>query len=488
MKLMKYFFIFIGIAITTSVFAQDITSNQLKQIRSAIYNWVDKYLEYSYLSSEYDVEKYRSLFADNEVPVVNDYLPITNDERIALQEYTELFSTSNVYQAYPYTYEASIVIQEEQMAAKSYICVLAVQKSIMFSDEEKLYEYPKKDYTLYITLEYDFKTKKIQCTEIHTSDQLIVEYVLRQDNDSISHTYIEGKDTLALLKNKELLPVVTSKFMYHYPFDNKIVEVKRDTMRHNFHVGAIIGPSFYLSAFNTPDFYNHSQKAGLIAGFNLGFYHQCHLKENHRFGIEYGLLFSRNTLHILGDYKTSYNTVDPDGGEYLRIVDATGFHEQLKMFTLSIPVSLRYDFFLTPNLSLFAGIGTYASYDLLQQSNVSVNVQYSGYYDWLFDLTIDKNGIYDFGNFQQEGSTQDICLSNFNVGLLFNVGCQYFIPKSHWSIEPSIRYQTSLFTPLTNPEEFNLLEKDGELHSATNLLDNIYKHNLTLQLNFNFHF
>lgn len=488
MKLIKYFYIFIGVAITTSVFAQDITSNQLKQIRSAVYNWVDKYLEYSYLSSEYDVEKYRSLFADDNVPVVNEYLPITNDEKIAIQEYAELFSISDVYRAYPYTYESSIAIQEERVAAKSYGCVLTLQKSIMFSDEEKLYEYPQKDYTLYITLKYDFKKKKMQCTEIQTSDQLSVEYVLRQDNDSIFHTYIEGKDTIELLKNKELLPVVTSKYMYHYPFDNKMVEVKRDTTRHNFHLGAIVGPSFYSAAFNTPDFHNHSLKAGLKAGVNLGFYHQCYLKENHRFGIEYGLLFSRNALHILGDYKTQYHAIDPDGGEYQRIVNATEFHEQLAMLTLSIPISLRYDYFLTPNLSLFAGIGAYASYDLLQQSYVSVNAQYSGHYDWLFDLTIDKNGIYDFGNFQQEGNVQDISLNKLNIGLLLNVGCQYFIPKSHWSIEPSIRYQTSLFTPLTNPEEFHLLEKDGELHSATNLLDNIHKHNLTLQLNFNFHF
>jgi hypothetical protein len=86
MKSLRYCFVFVGVVLATSMFAQNITPNQLKQIRSAVYNWVDSYLEYSYLSSKYDINKYRSLFANNQVSVVNDYLPITEDERIAIQE------------------------------------------------------------------------------------------------------------------------------------------------------------------------------------------------------------------------------------------------------------------------------------------------------------------------------------------------------------------------------------------------------------------
>ena len=172
----------------------------------------------------------------------------------------------------------------------------------------------------------------------------------------------------------------------------------------------------------------------------------------------------------------------------MRLVNATDFREQIQLLSLSIPLSIRYDYFLRPHLSIFGRIGAYASYDLYQQSNISVNAHYAGFYDWLFDLTIDQNGIYDFGNFHQEGTVQDLFINKLNVGILFNVGCQYFIPKSRWSIEPSIRYQTSLFAPIAESPNFHLLERDGELHSATNLFNKIYKHNLTFQLNFNYHF
>ena len=91
MKRIRYTFLLVGVIFATSVMAQKITPNQLKQIRSAVYNWVDKYLEYSYLSSKYDIKEYRSLFANDQVSVVNDYLPITEDERIAIVEYNKLY-------------------------------------------------------------------------------------------------------------------------------------------------------------------------------------------------------------------------------------------------------------------------------------------------------------------------------------------------------------------------------------------------------------
>ena len=490
MKSLRYCFVFVGVVLATSMFAQNITPNQLKQIRSAVYNWVDSYLEYSYLSSEYDINKYRSLFANNQVSVVNDYLPITEDERIAIQEYSSLYlDPSTVYNAYPHTYESSIVIQDEEVTSKSYKCVLTVNKSISFSDEERKYEYPKKEYTLYITLECNFKEQEVLCTDIYTSDKLSVEYILHQESDSITNRYIDKTDTVALLKNTEHAPVIISKYMYHYHFDDKVVEVRRDTTKNNFHFGALVGPSFYSSAFFNTDFYNHSQKTGLAAGINLGFYHQLYLKGNNRIGIEYGASFNRNTFRLLGDYKTQYNAVDPDGGNYLRLVNAKNFYEQLQLISVSIPLCIRYDYFINPNLSVFGGIGAYASYDLFQQSQVSVDVEYAGYYDWLFDVTINQNGIYDFGLYHQDGTTHDINLNKLNVGVFLNIGCQYFIPKSNWSVEPSIRYQTSLFTPTINDDsDFHLLERDGEVNSVTNLFKSIYKHNVAVQLNFNYHF
>lgn len=489
MKGLRYCFLFIGVVLATSMFAQNMTPNQLKQIRSAVYHWVDSYLEYSYLSSEYDINKYRSLFTNDQVSVVNDYLPITEDERIAIQEYRRLYlDSSNVYNAYPHTYESSIIVQDEEVTSKSYKCVLTLDKSISFSDAERKYEYPQKEYTLYITLEYNFRDKKVLCTDIYTSDKLSVEYILHQEADSIINRYIDKQDTAVLLKNTEHAPAVISKYLYHYPFDNKLVEVRRDTTKNNFHLGVLVGPSFYSSTLNNTDFYNHSQKSGLAFGINLGFYHQLYLKGNSRIGIEYGVSFNRNTFNVLGDYQTQYYTVDPDGGNYLRLVNATGFHEKIQLWSFSIPLALRYDYFISPELSVFGTVGAFASYDLLQQSNVSVKTEYAGYYDWLFGITINKNGIYDFGQFSQNGSVQDMALKRLNAGMLVSLGCQYFIPKSHWSMEPSIRYQTSLFTPINSSFDFHLLERDGELHSATNLFKSIYKHNITMQLNFSYHF
>lgn len=477
----------ICLVLAATINAQTITPLPLKQARIAVYDWVEEYLACSYLSDKYDISNYRRLFANNEVEVTNDYLPLTNDEQLVLSEYLELYSNVDAfYIATIETHKESTHVLSEILNSEFYICNISVGKTIAFADSTKKYCYPPKDYVLNIELQYDFKSEKMKCTAIRTTDLLYVDGVLHADDGS--NIYIMLADTIDLLSKNENDLAIVSTNIRKESFDNKMILLCKDTTRHKLHFGASVGVSFLSHGLLNGDFVNYSDGARFSWDVNVGMYHQLLFKGNHRLGVEYSLMYRSNGYGFGGNYNISYNTVDLDGGNYLRQVSVSDYKENIKVHSLSIPIALRYDNFILPELTIFGSLGAYISYDVLQYASATAQTEYSGYYDWLFYVTINQNGIYDFGSFTISPNATTTAFKKFNVGILAVFGIQYFIPKSKWSIEPSVRYQSSLYTPIIHKTDFHLTENNSNWQSATHLFNNAYKHNIQFQFNVNYNF
>ena len=487
MKKIKLFAAICLMFIAATLQAQQITPMQLKEARMAVYDWVEDYLVYSYLTDKYDISDYKSLFINQEVMVANDYLPLTTDEQIILASYLALYSDVDAfYTPTIETHKESIHIIDEAIMHDSYICNISIGKTISFADSTRKYCYPPKDYVLNIELQYHFDAKKMWGVGIHTSDILYVDGILHTDDGK--NSYISLSDTIELLSNNDHYPAIISSKIKRESFDDKMISLYKDTTKHQFHLGASIGTSLLSYELINNDYIKSVDQPYISWEVNLGLYHQLMLKNNNRLGIEYSLVYRNNRYSFGGEYSTSYNTFDIDGGYYMRQVSVSDYKEDVGLHSISIPVSLRYDKFVHENVTIFGALGLYASFDLYQSINTTAKAEYSGYYDWLYHITINQNGIYDFGTFNLSKSSNMSAFNKFNIGVLAALGVQFFIPHTRWSIEPSIRYQTSLYTPIIHKSDFHLTENESHWQSVTHLFNNVYKHYFQFQININYIF
>ena len=94
----------------------------------------------------------------------------------------------------------------------------------------------------------------------------------------------------------------------------------------------------------------------------------------------------------------SYPAIDPDGDPYLRINRVFNIKETHNLVYLTAPIIIQKGFTFGKN-SIYAQ----ASYALMMKYssgyNLDAQATYAGFYEYLFNLTISENGVYDFGTY-----------------------------------------------------------------------------------------
>jgi hypothetical protein len=130
----------------------------------------------------------------------------------------------------------------------------------------------------------------------------------------------------------------------------------------------------------------------------------------------------------LSGHKDAFLTSDPDAFNYLRKIDFLNHNESLENRYISVPFTLGLNSkittkknFIFNNLELDFKISfsPYFNYSSKLISKALIN--YSGYYENLFGITISENGVYDFGihNFNIEKSVDQI--NNYSIDYRFGV-------------------------------------------------------------------
>lgn len=474
--------------------AQSITPIQLKQARMAAYQWVRDYNVYVRMEGKREpAKKFIELFEDESTLLFNDYLPFisTRGETIPVRVYASILSNRDAVYKMSFDIQNAAIVSETIDEFGNIVFVVEFDKTVSFQEKgntsDNLYAYPDKSYHASVRIKYDIKTKSAIAGEI-TSNAKFDEIVVLHDVEAEFVNKYTTKEELEQVCSENASNLV--KWNYAATdFDHQMVYFYQDTVRNSFHIGGAVGCATHSSKMINAAFTDYTAKGGLYYGFSLGYYRQLMLKNQHRIGLDFSVAFSQSTIGLKANsYKETYSDTDPDGGNYLRIIDLTSYNETIKRYAVRVPIAFRYDYFIRDNLSLYTKLGVDVSYDIAQNAKATAEVQYSGYYDWLFNVTISQNGIYDFGAYNIEGFGKTIGINRLGIGVFVGLGLQYFIPKSSWSFDVAVLYGCEVYNKTSNPNGFHLTETYGNWKSATYLLSSFYGHNIQFQLNFNYNF
>lgn len=485
----------ICLVLAATISAQTITPMQLKQARMSAYQWVRDYNVYARMEGKREpARKFISLFEEDATMLFNDYLPLiyAKGNKISVREYASILANKEAIYKMSFQIQNVTIISEELKEDGNIEFVVEFDKVVSFQERgnnsDDLYAYPDKKYHAAAYIAYNIREEKAIAQEI-ISDENIEEIIILHDAEAEFVNQYTSKKKLEKICHDNATALVKWNYA-STDFDPQMVYLTQDTVRNSFHFGAAIGLSTHTSKTIDGSFTDYSVNAGLNYGFSFGYYRQLKLRDKHRLGIDLSLAFSQSTIGLnASTYKDTYNSTDTNGGDYLRIIELSSYKETLKRYALRVPIALRYDYFFKNNLSLYTKLGVDFSYDVYQTANATAHVQYSGYYDWLFHVTLSQNGIYDFGAYDIKGRrANDVGINRLGVGIFTGVGIQYFIPRSQWSIDAVIFYECEAYNKISNPQMFHLTETYTDWKSASYLLKSFYGHNIQLQMNFNYNF
>lgn len=478
----------ISVMVATLLSAQALTPMQLKQARWAVYEWCENYNAYLLETSRNAQTEFSSLFESPNAEIYNDliasHLFDFSQINISAQEYKALQTEQ---QTFRHTYKlSSFQVLSEKYDKNQIHYILSFEKNIgaIGASPYENYSFPIETLNYNVHLTYDLTTETLLATYLQP-DNLIEPYIIYHEGK------INEKTTEHDIRNRAQslnTPLVIAKVITP-SISNKFREIQKDTLKNNFHLGASVGQSFAYATLLNQDFQQFHTQVNITWNVYIGYYRQLYLNDKHRHGLEWDIAFSQRNLTLQGNYQRSYPSIDPDGGDYLRLIALNNYEENIKRYALSItPIAYRYDYFFNSNLSLYLCLGATVSYDLMQHTDAIADAYYAGYYDWLFNVTLDQNGIYDFGSYNMNANSTETAFHRFSVDAFLGVGVQYFIPQTRLSIEGGIQYRGMVFNMLKTPTNFHLSERNEDYRSATNLLKSCYWQQLmfNVQINYNF--
>lgn len=175
---------------------------------------------------------------------------------------------------------------------------------------------------------------------------------------------------------------------------------------------------------------------------------QLFARNRHRVSLETGLALDIDWQQLsINSYREERNSVfDSDSDAYTRITELDSVMETSRGLEIAVPVVVRYDYFVTPNLSLFAAVGVRGSAFLFGASQASFNAKYAGWYGpEYFNVLIDQNGYYDFGTYDVAAYDSSRAAVRWHLDALARVGAQYFFTADkRWSAELSVGFRYRL--------------------------------------------
>lgn len=214
--------------------------------------------------------------------------------------------------------------------------------------------------------------------------------------------------------------------------------------------------------------------------FHVGatYLRQLFAVNRHRLSFETGLGLEFGSSRFSVDtYQDRYQDVDADEDVYERLICVTDYKEKAAAVSLAVPAMVRYDYYVIPKLSLFAGLGIRGALAFNRPAKASFDGYYAGQYGpEYFNVLIDQEGYYNFGNFEDRKLTESAGgKMGWNLDALARIGAQYFFTSDNrWSAEVSVGYRYRfLSNPLEQDSDFRL-STDAEQFSSV-------LHQLTVQ-------
>ena len=442
------------------------TVKDVQQANNKVYNLVTSYISSSNLTDNYDrkISTFRNLFEKDETPIDMDHIYWFNnsirDIRTTLDKYCTFYSSQQrTFSNYSI---CDIKISMTKYQDNKWYYVVNLTKNYTISGESKPI---KNDLALHITYTSNNESAKITSVECTSKDKRLNPYILanyiKEDNTPYIPIQLKvlnlGNRTIKLGTEIEQLSPKTYEALckkecavYDYEF--------RQNQQHNHYTIAIktikngIGIDFGFthpiiknlitkplttdSRFNDINFSYHSYQLG------VNYLRQLYAFNRNRISFETGagVYFNKQQLSI-GNIRYNIPSIDADGTNYLRTNEYTDYDEVFRSTAITVPIALRYDYYLTHDLSLFTSIGTQIGTALSKPVSSTFNAYFAGRYGPdLFNLYLDQNGYYDFGTFNGNLTTENAkVIGLWQLNWTASIGIQFHF-ADFWSVEASASY------------------------------------------------
>ncbi len=481
--------LFCGCLFHLSANAQLVKPRDLKAARNAAYEWVNNYNVYAKCVGRNAQTNFYSLFSDSGVEIYNDYFPMPDydfiNPTISVEKYVELLRNKDNYYEMKYDVRRG-TIQSEEYENGRIIFIVTFDKTVWFvqrgSMRDDRYEYPSQKLKMEVELEYNINNGELFAVDLKCKKP-VSEFVVLHD---------EGKNVFEKSSAINASCVAKSTQLVHYKmqpmdFDPKMLEITSDTLSHYLGVGYNIGREVIDAPVSDSRFSNYNITGDLQQSIWVSFYQQILLNNVHHCGVEVSLLYKNSSSFVTAEFHERYNEIDPDGGRYERIVDGDNYEEYAKRHIIELPITFKYEYLFNRKLGAFAKAGASLTYDISRSVEASGNMEYQGYYDWLYNVTISQNGIYDFGAFPMHHTATQLGLKKISVGGIVSIGCCYYF-LDNWMAELALSYRRTLWGGVNKSEDYHLSKNDGNWTSVSYIQDKYITSifNFSLQINYNF--
>lgn len=161
----------------------------------------------------------------------------------------------------------------------------------------------------------------------------------------------------------------------------------------------------------------------------------------------------------------TYAAVDPDGDPYLRINKITNLKERHNLTYLTVPIQLEKGFTFGKN-SVYFNVAYHVMLNYSATYNQDADALYAGYYDYLFNLLIQENGVYDFGAYKFEIRNLPLSVNRLAMSYGYGLGYMRKISRKMY-IDAALNYRKSIGY-LFAENKLNLSDTYNALNSITN--------------------
>ncbi len=168
----------------------------------------------------------------------------------------------------------------------------------------------------------------------------------------------------------------------------------------------------------------------------------------------------------LASHINAYQSIDPDGDPYLRINKVYNIREKHQLVYVTAPLVIQKGFTFGKNSVYVEG----AYYFMLKFSStysMDADASYSGYYDYLFGLTINENGVYDFGVYNFQLRSLPLPVSRFITSYSFGIGYNRQLSRTVY-FNVGVNYRNSN-TYVFDDNLKSLSDSRNGINSLTNL-------------------
>lgn len=485
----KNLIIVVSLLLGLSASAQRVTPSNLKSARNAVYEWIGNYNVYARCEGRSAKSNFYSLFASEDSLIFNDYLPMKGydfgNPNISVADYVSLLRNKEGFYQMKYEIRNGKIESEKYQRGKL-IFEISMEKTVWFYQrgnvEDDRYEYPKRKFKLNAVLEYSLSSDEITATSLTCADRLERFVVFHEGN---VNEYVKQRDV------DEKSVYLSNQFVKYHSVpieeDEKMMILKNDSIKNYFGLGYTVGGEYINAPISDNRFSQYSIEGGIQHSVWLSYYRQLYLENANRMGLEISFMYKNSFGLARCDFNETYAHTDPDGSPYERIINVRNYQEQISRNILELPVTAKYEYIINKQFTVFAQAGLSLGFDLIPRSIAEGDTKYSGYYDWLFNVTLEQNGIYDFGEFTLRGNTDALGLNRYFVGDLFSIGaCYYFMDD--WMMEASFRYRGTVWGGVKQDESYHLSKTDGDWSSLTCIQDKFHTNAFNFQLQINYYF